>query len=164
MASTQTPPRAQSSKAAQSILRGGLVAGSLDGADAVLYNGMAHGVSAARLFQFIASGVLGPRAFHGGAAAAALGVAIHFSIAMTAACAYYALSRRLAALVRSPLLSGLAFGFALFLFMHFLAVPWSAAPKQAGVGVGDLVNLVLSHVLFVGWPIALITRRYSLDG
>lgn len=160
MVSIQTLPRAHSARGAGSILWGGLTAGILDGADAVLYNGLAHGVPPVRLFQFIASGLLGLRAFRGGAGAAALGVAIHLSIAIGAASAYYALGTRFPAVVRRPISSGLVFGLALFLFMHFLAVSLSAAPRQPGESLGDLANLLLSHVLFVGWPIALIARRY----
>jgi len=45
---------------------GGSIAGVLDGLDAVTFYGLADAVSPAHLFQSIASGLVGPRAFQGG--------------------------------------------------------------------------------------------------
>lgn len=69
----------------KAIFLGGTVAGLLDGLDAVFVIGLLGGVRVVRVFQFIASGLLGPRAFTGGAEAALIGCAIHFLIAIVAA-------------------------------------------------------------------------------
>jgi len=46
-----------------------------------------------------------------------------------------------------------------FLFMHYLVVPLSATPKQGTATTADYLNLIFSHVFFVGIPIAFITGR-----
>ena len=60
------------------IAKAGLLAGFLDGMDAVVYIGLISGVPVIRIFQFIASGAVGVKAFQGGLGAAALGVFFHF--------------------------------------------------------------------------------------
>ena len=135
----------------------------LDGLDAVVYIGLMSGIPVIRVFQFIASGVLGVRAFHGGGAAAALGVVLHFTIAIGAAATFYLLSRKLPILLRHPLVCGPIFGLGVFVFMHYLVVPLSAAPRQPPIRTAALLNLIFSHVFFVGIPIALVTRRMASD-
>ncbi len=122
------------------------------------------GVSATRVFQFIASGLLGVRAFHEGSVAALIGCGIHFLIALTVATTFYLLSVTLPALLKKPGLFGPIFGFGVFCFMHYLIVPLSAAPKQPPASVISLLNLVISHTIFVGLPIALIASRTARAG
>ena len=50
-----------------------------------------------RIFQSVATGVLGPASFEGGAGSAALGLGLHYSIAMAMAVAYYIVARQLVA-------------------------------------------------------------------
>lgn len=143
---------------------GGLVAGVLDISDALLFYG-AHGVPPERLLQGIASGLIGARsAAAGNWATAFLGLALHFLIAFTAAAIYYVASRRLRMLRERPLVSGLLYGFAVFLFMNVVVVPLSAihrSPKSLLVWSVGSVNAVLAVVLFVGLPIALAVKRYA---
>jgi hypothetical protein len=63
------------------------------------------------------------------------------------------------ALLTQPTFFGPMFGLAVVSFMHYLVVPLSASPTQPPARVSDLFNLLLSHTLFVGLPIALITSR-----
>jgi hypothetical protein len=149
----------QRSSALRTILTAGLIAGILDGLDAVVFIAWIRGIPVERVFQFIASGALGIRAFHGGVAAAALGVVFHFTVAICAATVFYLLTRRWTWPLRAPFVAGPIYGFGVFVFMHYLVVPLSAAPKQPPASVGSIVNLIFSHVFFVGIPIALITRR-----
>jgi uncharacterized membrane protein YagU involved in acid resistance len=141
------------------VLAAGLLAGVLDGLDAVVYIGIMNGIPVPRVFQFIASGLIGVRAFHGGAAVAVLGVVLHFVIAMGAAAVFYLLSLRLPVLIRRPLLCGPIFGIGVFAFMHYVVVPLSATPRQPPASVAALLNLIVSHVFFVGIPIAEVTSR-----
>ncbi len=143
----------------RTILTAGLVAGVLDGLDAAVAITALNGVSAVRVFQFIASGLLGTRSFRGGMATAAVGVLLHFTIAIGAAATFYLTSLRLRFLLRTPFLWGPLYGMAVFLFMHYLVVPLSATPKQGSATAADYLNLIFSHVFFVGIPIALVPRR-----
>ncbi|HEV7220389.1 MAG: hypothetical protein ACHP8A_11475 [Terriglobales bacterium] len=152
------------SRAVETIVLGGLVAGVLDGSDAALVITRISGVSATRVFQFIASGLLGLRAFQEGSVAALISCGIHFLIALTVAITYYLLSLKLSGLLKKPALFGPIFGFGVFCFMHDLIVPLSAAPKQPPASLISLLNLVISHTIFVGLPIALIASRMARAG
>src|SRR5215831_8081164 len=100
------------------ILGGGLLAGLLDGCDAVVFYGLTAGVSPGLIFQHIASGLLGPKAFAGGWPTVALGIALHFLIATGAASVFYAASRLWPAVLRRPWLWGPIFGVGVFFFMQ----------------------------------------------
>ena len=58
-----------------------------------------------------------------------LGVVLHFVIALGAATVYYLASRKLTFLVSSAVLCGLIYGALVYLFMHLIVLPLSAAPK-----------------------------------
>jgi hypothetical protein len=112
------------------------------------------------VLQGVASGLLGPSAFQGGAATALLGLVLHFVIAFVAAAMYYAVSRVFPMLVRRAVLCGLAYGVVVYLFMNDVVLPLSRVnfrtPPWYIVAV-----LVAIHMLFVGLPIALAVRRGS---
>jgi hypothetical protein len=156
---TASTVQLQRSSAVRTILLAGLIAGLLDGLDAAIVISRMHHVSADRIFQFIASGLLGRAAFGGGWPAALLGVICHFVIATSAAAAYYVASRKVPLLLRRPLLSGPLFGLCVFLAMQYVVVPLSATPRGGGQTLPALVNLLISHIFFVGIPIALVVSR-----
>lgn len=149
----------QRENALKTIARAGLTAGTLDGLDAAIILGVLGGPGVKRVFQYIASGVLGPASFQGGWATAGLGVALHFTIATGAAATYYLLSRPLPVLVRKPVLCGPIFGLGVFAFMRYLVVPLSAVPKVRPLTGWGLVNQLVAHTVFVGLSIALIVAR-----
>jgi hypothetical protein len=139
----------------KTITRAGLIAGTLDGLDAAIVLGLIGGPGVKRVFQFIASGALGPSAFQGGWATASLGVLLHYGIATGAATTYYLLSRPFPTLARKPVLCGPIFGLGVFVFMRHLVIPLSAAPKRPSLTLPGYLNQLIAHTLFVGLPIAL---------
>ena len=150
------------SRAGRAILWGGLVAGTLDIADALIFFGL-RGASPAIVLQSIASGLLGAAAFRGGAATAALGLFLHFVIAFGAATVFWLASRAIPLLVRYYAIAGLLFGGAVYLFMNRVVLPLSAISRAslAPPPPIGLINGVLAVMLLVGLPIAMATRRYS---
>lgn len=151
--------------ALQAIGWGGLIGGVLDICDALVFYGL-RGVPPQQLLQGIASGLLGPRATHGGWATVVLGLGLHFLIAFTAAAVYYAASRRLRMLRERPIASGLLYGIAVFLFMNMLVVPLSAIHRSPNAMLAlNIVsaNAVLALMLFIGLPIALAVNRYARE-
>ena len=141
------------------ILVGGSLAGILDLTDALVFYGL-RGVRPIRILQSIARGLLGAKAFEGGWGTAALGVGLHFVIALGAAAVYYAASRRLKFMRRRAVMSGLLYGVAVFLFMNGVVLPLSAAGKPAFSTI-TFLNGIAAHLFFVGLPISLAVRRYS---
>ena len=142
-------------KALPAILWGGLAAGVLDLSAAFLRWG-----KPIRITQGIASGLIGPRAFQGGWATGALGTALHFGIAISAAAVYYAASRKLTFLTQRTILWGFLYGIAVYMFMSWIVLPLSAFPKSnAPFSMSGLAISLLTHMFCVGLPIALAVRR-----
>src|SRR5687767_2848419 len=92
------------------VVAGGLIAATLDIVYAWAFWALKAGVSAERIFQSVAAGLLGRASFDGGAATAALGLALHYGIALAMAIAYHAASRRWNVLSQRPLRYGAAYG------------------------------------------------------
>lgn len=137
----------------------GLLSGTLDlTATSTLMS--TQGVPMKRLLQTIASGALGASSFQHGKKTAVLGFFFHFLIAFSAAFAYFAISRKLTALIDFPLFSGVVYGSAVHLVMSRIVVPFSAAPKRAFSTKAFLTQLII-HIFCVGLPIALIISRFS---
>ncbi len=126
------------------ILLAGLVSGVLDITAAIAV--YAHVTHTVPMLQGIASGILGRDAYTGGLATAGLGLLCHFSIATTAAAAYFAASRRLPVLLEHAVASGAAYGV-------------SIGPRP--LTLGDVLIGVAIHIPCVGLPIALTLRRYA---
>ena len=89
-----------------------------------------RGVSPDRVWQGVASGLLGPSSFQGGLRTAALGITIHFFIALTAATVYVTASRFLPLLRERAVPCGLAFGLMVWAFMRFVVIPLSAMRRS----------------------------------
>ena len=141
---------------AQALLFGTLTVGVLDLADALVFFGL-RGVAPIRIPRSIAAGLLGRASFSGGLATAALGIALHFFIAGSIVATYYAVSRRVPALTRHPLLCGPAYGLLVYGIMNYVVIPLSAA-RGGTPTLPVLANGLLIHVLGVGLPAALFAR------
>ena len=143
------------------ILIGGLVAGILDITAAILIT-LWYGGSPVRMLQGIASGAIGKPAFDGGMPTALLGLAFHFLIAFTATAVFYLASRRIRFLTEKPVVAGVLYGIAVYLFMFF--VVQRLAGLHPRFTVVSVTRMVIVHVLCVGLPIALAVRRYAAIG
>jgi uncharacterized membrane protein YagU involved in acid resistance len=141
--------------ALRAILLGGLVAGALDFAAAVVIYHAAPLVVA----RSIASGWLGAAARTGGAQAAVIGVLSHFAIAIAAAGVYVAAVRRLPALKTQWIVGGLVFGLCVFAVMNAIVVPLSKAPPRLPDPDKLLLEDLAGHLVLVGLPIAWFARK-----
>jgi len=158
--STPVPPGLP--RAAALILRIGLIAGTLDIADALIFSHF-RGATPVMVFQYIASGLIGTTSFQLGWKSIALGVAIHYFIALTWTAIFYFASRRFAILIRRPVLSGLLYGVVVYLFMNLVALPLSSVPHPLKpISLVSRVNGVLALMLCIGLTIALLVRRSAL--
>lgn len=118
-----------------------------------------RGSTAMRLLQFVSSGALGQRAFDGGFATAALGLAFHFIVAFAVVIVFY-YARRSFALVRAhPIGSGIAYGLLVYGVMNLIVLPLSAAKPRHAL-VPDLIQIAI-HMFIIGLPTSLLLRRFS---
>lgn len=145
----------------KAALWGGLIAATADMSYALIHYHFAADVPFLRVPQSIAAGLVGRDAsFGGGVQTALLGTVLHYFILIVASGIYAAVATKARALVRQPWVCGIAFGLAVFAFMHFVVIPLSAvAPGKLPQGQ-FLVGELLSHVFGVGVPIAFMARRY----
>jgi hypothetical protein len=124
------PSTSTSSNAFLAIFWGGLACGVFDITQACIGYGIQNHLAPPRIFQSVASGLLGPKAFQGGAKTAALGLALHFFIAFCWAAGFYVASRQIAFLTTSPVIAGLLYGE--FVWLVMTLVGCRCQPSIAG--------------------------------
>ncbi|HLJ41516.1 MAG TPA: hypothetical protein VKT50_08495, partial [Candidatus Acidoferrales bacterium] len=139
----------------------GLVAGTLDITENIIFNHF-RGVTMKMIFQYIASGLIGMKSFSLGAGSVALGVAIHYAIAMTWTVIFYFLSRKLLILTRRAAISGIVYGGVVYVIMNFVVLPLTAVPHSTkAITLASRVSGVLALLLCIGLTISLLTRKYA---
>jgi hypothetical protein len=112
----------------------------------------------------IAGGLLGPRAFHGGAGTYVVGILLHFFIALSAAATYYLASLRLTFMKEHPLVCGLFFGGAVEEVMNLVVLPLSALHATGPRTVHNLILGLVVHMIVIGLPISFSVRRFGPQG
>jgi len=140
----------------RATLVGGSIVGVLDLTYAIVVYSPHHPIL---IPQHIASGLLGPRSFDGGYMTAALGVALHFLIAYSAAAVYCLASRKLPLLIDHAVVCGMIYGALVFAFMHIVVVPLSRVHHHPMPFVYSAAEFVW-HWFCVGLPIAFSCRHY----
>jgi len=144
----------------RALVLGTVIAGALDITAAIL-TWMTRGAPAIRVLQGVAGGLLGRDTFAGGGATAALGLLLHFMIMSVIVALYVAASHGLSLLTRHAVACGIAYGIAVYVVMSFVVVPLSAAGGARPPSPYMVLEGVIVHILCVGVPIALITRRFT---
>jgi hypothetical protein len=148
----------QQSNAFRAIIFGGLLSGILDLTAACVTN---YWISPVRIFQSIASGLLGPESYNGGVWTAVTGIFLHFVIAFGATTVFYLASRTIKFLIDQAVISGLLYGAMVYWFMELVVLPLSAFTGKNRFAPAAIIKGLIIHTLCVGLPIALVVRRYS---
>ena len=108
----------------QAILAAWLLCGVLDISAACLQAWIQAGRAPADVLRGVASALWGRDALTAGTGMAAVGLAMHFTVALTATLIFYALSRRMAALRSAPLwIIGPLYGVIVFSAMNYGTLP-----------------------------------------
>ncbi|MFO1187884.1 MAG: hypothetical protein U1E87_10810 [Alphaproteobacteria bacterium] len=148
------------------IIGGGLTAGLCDFVFASIFYPLRAHIPVERIWQSVASGVLGKAAFDGGYAAAALGVSLHFFIATVMAAAFVMVTLKLKFLSRYWLIFGPLYGIFLFYAMQGVVLQLSNVPTKPDLShlpiIGkNMINFysALGIHAVVGTVIALFSRR-----
>jgi hypothetical protein len=151
-------------KTAARILTAGVLVGILDGLFAIaLYVVALKVTTPVRLFQSIASAVLGPESFQGGWATAGLGLLLHFTVAHAWSAAYFvalrfsSLLRRLVAAPARAAVVGMAYGILVWLVMDLVVIPMTRT-RPTPVTARSFLYVLIGHMFVVGLPIALVMR------
>ena len=151
------------------ILYAGALVGVLDITAACINAGVAYGFEPLRLLKGVAGGLLGRSALQGGFATAALGLAMHFTMALTVTTIFYALSRRLPLPQKlwGVVAVGLLYGAAVFAVNNFATAPFLSWVRSLYLHTPILFKppmgwwQLIIHLFCVGLPIALVMHRYA---
>ena len=152
----------------RAIVWGGLLCGILDISAAFVLSWAIARVGPVRILQGIAEALLGPVSAQGGAASAALGLLMHFSVAFFWAAVYALLARRFPALLRWTVPAGLVYGAFVWIVMYRVVIPLVPVVNALYLTTFDRaiprlrLRQVVVHFLCVGLPIALAARRASV--
>lgn len=96
------------------ILRTGLIAGTLDITDNLIFNEF-RGITPTMVFHYIASGLFGiDKALQRGTTSVVVGVALHYTIALIWTAIFY-VRARFVILTNRPVISGLLYGVVVYL-------------------------------------------------
>jgi hypothetical protein len=147
------------------LLRAGIVTAVVDGLFSSVLSVAAYGSTVARLFQGVASVLIGPRAFEGGTATAMLGVAMHVLVAFTWSAVFVFVVLRLPWVRRrmgSPwgiLAVAALYGPSIWMVMSLAVIP-TLAHRPPTIGFRWWVQLI-GHIPFVGVPIVALGGKGS---
>lgn len=150
----------------RAILTGWLVCGVLDITAACVQAWLQAGRAPADVLRGVASALWGRDAMTAGAGMAAVGLAMHFTVALTATLVFYALSRRMAPRRTAPLwIIGPLYGLIVFSAMNYGTLPalsWlrgfylHTPPRWPGSMSWPQLAI---HMVCVGPPIVWAVRR-----
>jgi hypothetical protein len=144
------------------IISAGLLAGLLDIVDAFVFFG-ARGAKLIRIPQSIAAGLMGDAAYGGGWTTFAIGMGLHFAMAVVMAFVFYLIARTFTAVRHALTVSGLLYGLGIWGVMTYVVLPMSRFkgghnphfPPEFGP---QLYNALFAHMVLVGLVIALVMR------
>jgi len=151
---------ASNHRSTRAIFWGGLLAGILDISAAFVTTYMRSGRSPIFVLQSVASGLLGADSYKRGLTAAALGLAIHFTIAFVACAVYYLASRKLRFLIDRAYLCGPLYGAVVYLFMYGVVLPLTFH-RNFFQPLASVIQGVVVHIICVGAPIGLTVRYFG---
>jgi hypothetical protein len=145
-------------RALDTIVYGGILVAILDGLFAFVFYGLILGVKPLRIFQSVASGLLGRSSFDGGVRTFAFGLMLHLVVAIGIAAVFYLASLKLPILIRHAVASGLVYGLVAYLVMNYVVIPLSKIGLRPTT-LRVFLPAFIAHAFLVGLPIALLARR-----
>ena len=140
------------------ILMIGIFIGILDASAAITHAYLSARIMPTRIFQYIASGIMGKVAFESLFVPVSLGIAVHFTIAITATFVFYQAYLRLGLSSSPRFLTGAVFGIGLWLFMNYIVIPLSLIGTFPKNPVQIMIGLWI-HIFVIGIPMELLVRR-----
>lgn len=156
-----SPANARSSRRVWTVFWIGIAAGTLDISENIIFNAFRH-ITPYQIFQYIASGLIDGKSFTMGGASVALGVAIHYAIAVTWTVIFYLLSRRLRILTLQAAICGIVYGGVVYVIMNFAVLPVTRVPHaRAAMTVASRISGVLALLFCIGLAIALLVKKFA---
>ncbi|MEW6195565.1 MAG: hypothetical protein AB1521_10455 [Bacteroidota bacterium] len=149
----------KSSSLKTTIIRTGLLAGTLDILCALIQFYIRTGRNPVVVLKFIASGVFGETAFNGGVEMAIAGLFFHFVIAFIWTIFFFLLYPKISFLSKNKFMTGFAYGFFVWIIMTRVVLPLSNTPKIP-FNISQAAIAILILVFAVGLPISIMANKY----
>ena len=141
----------------QRIITVGFIAGTLDGAAAVI---ILAKFKFAATFKYIASAFFGKAAFAGGMEMIIAGIFFHYLIAFSFSFFYAILLNRLRFLNRNKLIYGILYGLFVWVIMNLIVVTLTLIPSVNFNLEKAIINVVIL-IFCIGLPISLFLPRWK---
>ena len=163
MMSTSERPRGATARwtPLKATIVGGLLAGAADMSYALLWFSGVKGVPWIKIPQSVAGGLIGKGTFDGGVGTAALGLGLHWLVALIWATIFvFVATRFLPTLLRKPIPYGLAYGGWIYFFMNWVVLPLDAMHTKPHLSPWDttLTGLFV-HMFGLGLSISLSAAK-----
>jgi hypothetical protein len=141
------------------IITTGLIAGFLDALAAVAVYMIRGGDNPIAIFNFIASGIFGKKAFTGGVIMAIAGLMFHLVIATIWSIIFFKAYSQFKWVSKSWKFSGLVYGIIVWVGMNLVVVPLSNAPKLTHT-ISSIVIGIVVLIFCIGLPIAALAHKH----
>jgi len=147
-----------------SALTAGLVAGTLDITAACIQAYLKTETMPSQVLKYVASGAVDPKTFSNDTMLAAVGLLVHFIIAISFTFFFFFLAKQIPSLVKYPIPIGILYGVLVWGTMRFIILPYISRlnPKPI-VGPEAIKNAIIAAtiiVVCVGIPIVLFAKKY----
>lgn len=147
-----------------SALTAGLIAGALDITAACIQAYVKNETAPSQVLKYVASGAVDPKTFSNDTMLAAVGLLVHFIIAISFTFFFFFLAKQIPSLVKYPIPIGILYGVFVWGTMRFIILPYISrlnpkpiagqeAIKNAAIAAGIIV-------ICVGIPVVLLARKY----
>ena len=146
-------------RAFSAVFQAGLIAGFLDAIAAIILFYNDSGKNPIIIFNYIASGLIGPSAFKQSIPIAFLGLLLHFVIALAFALLFFLIYPQVERLKLNPFISGTLYGTFVWFIMNFVVLRLSQIPN-APLSIIDCFTELVMLIIFVGIPISLTIDKY----
>lgn len=143
----------------KAIVLAGFTVGTLDALAAVILYYISTGKNPVVVFNFIASGVFGNKAFYGGLTTALAGLIFHFIIAYLFTILLFFQYPILIRVFKKKLIIGALYGIFIWLIMNLLVLPSSNVPQTPPDFLQAVINCIIL-IICVGIPLSLFCNKY----
>ena len=146
------------------IIRAGLLAGTLDICSAFIYSYIKRGTAPQTVLQYVSKVALGKTTFSDPTVQAITGLLVHFTIAMSWAFIFFILYRNLKWMRQNKILTGILYGLLVWTVMNVILLPlWNHKPFVFNPENSTINALIL--IVAIGLPLSFIAHRhYSKKG
>lgn len=139
----------------KTIVKAGLLVGTLDILAAFLHYFIRTGKNPLPILKFIASGVFGKAAFSGGNSMLAWGLLFHYLIAFLFTLFFFWIVPKLKFLTANKIVTGVLYGIFVWVVMNLVVLPLSNTPKLPFDFFNTLIGILIL-ILCVGLPLSFI--------